>query len=560
MSKQTVDFLNLFKQKKYLTIISIIENQISVTQITPGLLNLRGVCRMMLSKSNDTIKLAINDFKESYRMETDKKKSLDQIKNLINASIIFFDNEYTKNKNVLKSDFFNEINSIYEENKQFFENSLDLKKNILKVFKRTLSVKNVTEYLKKISRTESDPDTFASYIYFNNYLYDWSQSDYLENSQILDNKLIKYPTKELLNFVSRKDEKIKLGFISSDIRSKHSVTYFLRTLISNYDKNKFKIYLYHNHDVEDDTTKEFEKYVFKSLRISKLDDIEAINAIRKDEINIVIDLNGLSSNHRLNLLKNRLAPIQILWCGYTNTCGLAEVDYLMVDKNLIKPNEEKFYSEKIIYLPNIWNCHSGYNGERLENQSPLKKNGHVTFGSFNNFKKINDEVIEVWSQILKKVKNSRLFLKTSVATTQELYKKKFENQGVLDSITFLDYSNNFTDHLNDYKKIDIALDTFPWNGVTTSFEAIWMNVPVIVMNGYNFNSRCGSSININLGFQNLIGDDKEDYIKKAVSLANDEKGLQELRKKLYENALKTPLFDQKKFANDFFSSLQKIFN
>ncbi len=560
MSKQTVDFLKLFKQKKYSTIISIIENQITEKQITPGLLNLRGVCRMMMSHSRETINLAINDFKESYRKEIDKSKSLDQIKNLINASVIFFDNEYTKNKNILKSDFFDEINSIYKENKQLFENNLDLTKNILKVFKRTLSVKDFIEYLKKTSLVESDTDAIASYIYFNNYLNEWSQSDYLANSKILNNKLTKYQANELLNFGSKKNNKIKLGFISSDIRSKHSITYFLRTLILNYDKNKFKIYLYHNHNVEDDTTKEFEKYVSKTLRISKLNDIEAINAIRKDEIDIIIDLNGFSSNHRLSLFKNRLAPTQILWCGYTNTSGLAEMDYLIVDKNLIKPSEENFYSEKIIYLPKIWNCHSGYDVKRLENEPPLKNNGYITFGSFNNFKKINDEVVEVWSSILKKVKNSQLLLKTSVVTSQELYEKKFKKYGVLDSIIFLKYSKNFIEHLNEYKKIDIALDTFPWNGVTTSFEAIWMNVPVVVMKGYNFNSRCGSSINFNLDLENLIGKDKEDYIKKAVSLAKDEKGLQELRKKLYENALKTPLFDQKKFSSDFFSSLQKIYN
>tara|TARA_B100000886_G_scaffold332784_1_gene285898 strand:+ start:108 stop:1790 length:1683 start_codon:yes stop_codon:yes gene_type:complete len=560
MSKQTVDFLNLFKQKKYSLIISIIEKQTTENQRTPGLLNLRGVCRMMLSDTNDTINLAINDFKESYYKETNKSKSLDQIKNLINASVIFFDNEFTKNNNILKSNFFDEINSIYEENKQLFENSLDLNKNIFKVFKRTLSVREVIKQLKKTSLLVSDSDTIASHIYLNNYLYDWSQSDYLKNSKILSRKLSKYPSKKLLNLVSKKNDKIKLGFISSDIRSKHSVTYFLRTLISNYDKNKYEIYLYHNHNVEDDTTKEFEKYVSKTLKISKLNNIEAINTIRKDEIDIIIDLNGLSSNHRLNLFKNRLARTQILWCGYTNTSGLDEMDYLIVDKNLIKKNEESFYSEKIIYLPNVWNCHSGYNIKRLENELPLKKNGHVTFGSFNNFKKINDEVVEVWSSILKKVKNSRLLLKTSVATSQELYEKKFKKYGVLDSITFLKYSKNFMEHLNEYKKIDIALDTFPWNGVTTSFEAIWMNVPVVVMSGFNFNSRCGSSINLNLGFQNLIGDNKEDYVKKAVLLAKDEKSLQELRRKLYENALKTPLFDQKKFSNDFFSSLQKIYN
>ena len=141
-----------------------------------------------------------------------------------------------------------------------------------------------------------------------------------------------------------------MGFISSDIRSNHSVTYFLRSVISVYDNEKFNIQLYHNHNKDDDVTREFEKYVSKTIHIDKLSDKEVINIIRKNEVDIIIDLNGFSGNHRLNLFKNRLAPIQILWCGYTNTTGLDEMDYLIVDKNQINPNEEMFYSEKIIYL------------------------------------------------------------------------------------------------------------------------------------------------------------------------------------------------------------------
>ena len=560
MSKQTVNFLELFKEKKYSTIISIIEDKLNENQRTPGLLNLKGVCRMMLSKSNDTIKLAIDDFRNSYHKETNKKKSIEQIKNLINASVIFFDNEFTKNENALNGNFFQEINSIYEENKELFENNLDLMKTILKVFRRTSNVKNIIKYLEKIIQLDPDPDAMASYNYFNNYLYDWSQSDFLDNAKKLNGKLSLYNSDELINLKTKKDNKINLGFVSSDIRSKHSVTYFLRSVMSNYNNNSFKIFLYHNHNVEDDTTKEFENYASKTQRISKLKDQDVINMVRKDGIDIIIDLNGFSSNHRLALFKNRLAPIQILWCGYTNTLGLKEMDYLIVDKNLIKPTEENLYNEKVIYLPSIWNCHSGYKHDRKENDTPLKKNQFITFGSFNNFKKINDEVIEVWSQILKKVKNSRLMLKTSVATSQELYEEKFKKLGVLSSITFLKYNKNFDDHLNEYKKIDIALDTFPWNGVTTSFEAIWMNVPVIVMDGYNFNSRCGSSINKNLNLTSLIGKNKEDYVNKAVSLAQNRQMLLNIRKDLFKNALKSPLFDQSKFSKDFFSSLEKIYN
>ena len=560
MSKQTVNFLELFKEKKYSTIISIIEDKLNENQRTPGLLNLKGVCRMMLSKSNDTIKLAIDDFRNSYHKETNKKKSIEQIKNLINASVIFFDNEFTKNENALNGNFFQEINSIYDENKELFENNLDLMKTILKVFRRTSNVKNIIKYLEKIIQLDPDPDAMASYNYFNNYLYDWSQSDFLDNAKKLNGKLSLYNSDELINLKTKKDNKINLGFVSSDIRSKHSVTYFLRSVMSNYNNNSFKIFLYHNHNVEDDTTKEFENYASKTQRISKLKDQEVINMVRKDGIDIIIDLNGFSSNHRLALFKNRLAPIQILWCGYTNTLGLKEMDYLIVDKNLIKPTEENLYNEKVIYLPSIWNCHSGYKHDRKENDAPSKKNQFITFGSFNNFKKINDDVIEVWSQILKKVKNSRLILKTSVATSQELYEEKFKKLGVLSSITFLKYNKNFDDHLNEYKKIDIALDTFPWNGVTTSFEAIWMNVPVIVMDGYNFNSRCGSSINKNLNLTSLIGENKEDYVNKAVSLAQNRQMLLNIRKDLFKNALKSPLFDQSKFSKDFFSSLEKIYN
>ena len=114
--------------------------------------------------------------------------------------------------------------------------------------------------------------------------------------------------------------------------------------------------------------------------------------------------------------------------------------------------------------------------------------------------------------------------------------------------------------MDKYKLIDIALDPFPWNGVTTTFEAIWMNVPVIVMDGFNFNSRCGASIIKNLKLPQLVGKNKKDYINKAVSLAENQQNLFDIRKNLFENALNTPLFDKKKFSDEFFYSLEKIYN
>ena len=205
----------------------------------------------------------------------------------------------------------------------------------------------------------------------------------------------------------------------------------------------------------------------------------------------------------------------------------------------------------------MWNCHSGINSVRSPSVPHFLKEKNITFGSFNNFNKINDRVINVWSQILLKVKNSKLILKSSLKIDKSFLKKEFEKYGVIDSIIFLK-KRKLESHYNLYKKIDIALDTFPYNGVTTTFEALSMGVPVITMTGYNFNSRCGESIIKNLGIENLIANNEDDYILKAQKMAKDNEKLLDMRKKIYDISHETPLFDTKQFSHDFFSILEKI--
>lgn len=561
MDEKKNNFLQLFNEKKYSLIVSIIENKIPLRKKTSRLLNLSGVCRILSRKSSDSIKPAINDFREACLKENDENKLIEPLRNLVNSYAIFFDEEHTKNEKFLTRNFFDEIYKLKEQYKNLFEKDLELMKNMLKISKRSLSIKNHILNLKKLSNLSTDPDLVASYNFYNNYLYDWSQADYLENSKKINKKLTSYPKEKLSVLIKKRKKKINLAFISSDLKSKHSITYFLKSLLIHYDKNLFNIYIYHNHNmVNDSIAKEFENFVSKSVYIFNLKDIEVINTVRRDEIDIIVDLNGFSSDHRIGLFKNRLAPIQISWCGYTNTTGLTEMDYLIVDNNLVNHGEENLYSEKLIYLPNIWNCHCGYEFERSKNELPFKKNKFITFGSFNNFNKLSDEVIEAWSLILKSVKNSRLLLKTSIISCYDIYLEKFDKYGVLNSIKFLNRDKKFDDHLYKYREIDISLDTFPWNGVTTSFESVWMNVPVITMDGYNFSSRCGASINKNLNLLELIGINKNDYVNKAVSLAKNTNKLIQIRDNLFDNALSSPLFDTKKFSDQFFSSLKKLYN
>ena len=562
MSSESFNLKKLYEEKKYKEIISVIK-KIDDKNINSGLLNLLGVCKLLSDKSKETLKDAINDFRNAYLREKNTEHSFHALKNFINASIDLFDIQFRDNEENLIDDNLKEIFSYFNENQDYFEKNDELTRALVRALIRNVDIDKVIYYLDKLIKKEtSSVDAMASYIYYQSFIYNWEQKKFLEYSKILDKKLTIYPTDKLVKIKDSDEKKINIGFHSADIRSQHSVTYFLKTVLLNYNKSKYSIYIYDGNKSEqvDSTTKEFKSYVDNFTNIRNMDDIQVINLIRNDKIDILVDLMGLISNHRLSLYKNRLAPIQVTWCGFQNTTGIKEMDYIIVDRNLIFEDEKELYSEKILYMDNIWNCHAGLSIPRLQNSAPMIKNKFITFGSFNNYNKINDNVIDVWSKILKKIKNSKLVLKSSNASFRSAMKAKFQKKNILNSVEFLSYKRSFEDHLKEYKKIDIALDTFPYNGVTTSFEAIWMGVPVLTVKGFNYNSRSGESINKNLEVQELIANDENDYITKAINFGKNIDSLEEVRKKVFNNALNSPLFDKKKFSNQFFKSLEKIYN
>ena len=562
MSQLSLKLKKLYEEKKYKEIINII-NELDDKNLNSGLLNLSGVCKMLYNNSAENLKSAIQDFRKAYLREKKTENSLNALKNFINASIDLFDIEFKSNEKNLTDNILKEIFLYFNDNKDYFEKNDELTRALVRALIRNVDIDKVIYYLNQITKKEtSSIDALASYIYYQSFTYNWDQKKFLEYSKILDQKLITYPHDKIVEISGSDTKKINIGFHSADIRSKHSVTHFLKTVLVNYDRNKFSINIYDGNkpDKEDSTTRDFRQFVDKMTNIRNIDDIGVINLVRNDKIDILIDLMGLTSNHRLSLYKNRLAPIQITWCGFQNTTGIKEMDYIIADKNLIFEDEKKLYSEKILYMEDIWNCHSGFDIPRLQITAPIVENKFITFGSFNNYNKINDRVIKVWSKILKKVKNSKLILKSSNATFRSAMAEKFRKNDVINSVEFLSYQRNFEDHLNQYKKIDIALDTFPYNGVTTSFEAIWMGIPVLTMKGFNYNSRSGESINKNLKLHELIAENENDYINIAVSLEKNIKNLKKLRNFVFDNALNSPLFNQKKFSNQFFKSLEKIHN
>jgi len=384
-------------------------------------------------------------------------------------------------------------------------------------------------------------------------------SECLKHSEILEKNLVNEALKK-----PNKNEIIKVGFLSSDFK-KHSVSFFLEDLFLNFDKKKIEVFAISTLDVvkHDTMTATIQNIADHWYDVSDKSDIEIVSLIKSLNINILIDLNGLTAGNKINVIKNRCAPIQISWLGYNNSTGIKNIDYLIADKNLIKKDEEILYSEKILFLPKIWNSLSKPKDLPQINLLSKISSQPFTYGSFNNFSKISEDVIDAWSKILRDT-NSQIYLKNPRHDTPSLVKKniieKFLERDVSkNKILFLDHQPNRYNHLELYNKIDLALDTFPYPGVTTSCESVLMAVPVLTMKGYNFNSRCGESININLKMEDFIAENKNDYVNKAIYWQHNSKKLKNFKQNLRNRALSSPVFDTVSFAKDFTNIIKEVY-
>ena len=562
----------LIKKKKYSELIFFIQTKIPEKKKNSGILNLLGTARLSKSKESEgdakinEIFLAIEDFRSAHLKEKNTPGSLKGLQNFIDVSVFLFDKlskQTSDNSKLIQ--LLKDADSYYDKNRKLYESDVSTLLAIIKLYKRFTNPEKVKFYYDKlIEKKFLKTKSIISYIYQNCYFDEWSQNDFYKNTKMLNDSLIKFPENKLkllsTKYSNTKNKKIKIGFFSSDLNRNHSVSFFVKTILKNYDKNLYEIYLYLNHKKNDEgqIANDIKKLVEKHRHLFELSDIEAINLIRSDKIDVFIDLMGITSESRLQLVKNRVAPIQISWCGYCNTTGMKEMDYMITDKNLVFESEKNLYHEKILFMPKIWNCHPGFNIKRNLKILPNIDNNCIVFGSFNNFNKVNQTVIDTWCEILTKVKNSKLILKSSSPRISDVLLKRFEDKNLLDSVELINWTKNFEEHLNLYNKIDIGLDTFPYNGVTTTFEALWMGVPVLTMSGFNFNSRCGSSIINNLNLSELVAENVKDYVLKAIKLSNDKNKLLNLRKQIFNNVLISPLFDQKKFTSDFFDLIKKL--
>lgn len=364
---------------------------------------------------------------------------------------------------------------------------------------------------------------------------------------------------KLKNFTE--DTQINLGIVSGDFR-RHPVGYFLMDILNHLKSENIKLFAYSNPEFEDDYTESLKERFDVFNNISSLSDTDSAAKIYDDKIDILIDMSGYSNQTRLSLFKQKISPVQISWAGWLATTGLKEIDYIVGDLIVTPETHKDYYVEKILQLPNIW-CHlSTSDIKQIDTgNTPALINNYITFGCFNSMHKINNKVIEAWSEILHAVLESKILIK-NFQVNNYLYKKKiiseFKKNNILEDRLIFEEASLRDKLLFSYNNIDIALDTFPYTGGTTSLETAWMCVPLLTIRGDSFISRCGASINSNLNQDHWTAENVKQYIQLAKEYASDYKKLDINRSYLRDNSRKSPIFNSKLFSQNFAKALRKI--
>ena len=356
--------------------------------------------------------------------------------------------------------------------------------------------------------------------------------------------------------------RLKIGYISPDFR-RHAVAYFIEPVLVAHNRDHYEVFCYSNSNKYDEVTKRIQNQADHWRSIVKISDEEVADLIRKDEIDILVDLAGHTANNRILVFARKPAPIQISWIGYLTTTGLSAIDYRIADSYTDPPGEtEKYYTEKLIRLPESFLCYLPDIGSPEVGPLPALSKGYITFGSFNNFVKMTPEMFTIWAGILNgNTKNPDLILKGKSfgdKTTCQYTINMFLQRGIAAQRITLQSWDPSPKHLESYNLVDIGLDTFPFNGATTTCEAMWMGVPVINLAGDAYHSRSGESLLSNVGLKKLIAKTYDDYIEIAVNLAADVKRLQRLRNDLRIMMKKSPLTDAKRFTHNLEKSYRNI--
>ena len=425
-----------------------------------------------------------------------------------------------------------------------YENAVDYYK------KAFLLNKNLLQLREKLIMYQPKICDWSFYKYFEDWRDDFINNAQFEGSPFSFLCLKGDPKKEFLlskkyylsnyestkNFeLKKQNEKIKVGYVSADFRT-HPVSLLLARVLELHDRSKFEIYGYSLVKDEDEITSRLKKTFDKFIYIGDYTDLEAINLIRKDNINLAVDLMGYSRNARVNLFAKRLAPKQISLLGYPGTTGGDAIDYLIADERTIPKDLLKFYSENILYMPKTFLPFD--NTIKVEEKVISRKDyglpeDKFILAAFHRIEKMTPKVLDIWSKVLIKLDKTILWIQEPSPVAKENLLYEFHERGISkDKIYFAKKTKYLSDHLLRHKLADVFVDTFFYSSHSTAILALWSGLPIVTLRGLNFASRVVPSLLDNLSMSELIANDDKEYIRIIANLYEKKNVLKNLKDKL----------------------------
>jgi Tfp pilus assembly protein PilF len=357
-------------------------------------------------------------------------------------------------------------------------------------------------------------------------------------------------------------EKVRVGFLSSDLRD-HSVGKHISPLLRFYDQDRIEIYGYSAWDVGTDQVHvALGQLMNGELRtVANLPAREIAEIIRKDEIDILFDLNGHTLGGRLDVIPYRAAPVQIEWLGFPFTTGLKDLDYFLLDPH-VAPTDRSLMIEKPLLMPESWTIFGGQPDMPITETLPVEENGYITFGSLNSPYKLTPQTIEAWARVMAQVPDSRMMIVRADTKSRVLctnIANEFTKHGISsERLGFFDNRSQNIHHLDCYNFLDMTMDTFPVTGGTTTCDAMWMGVPVVTLVGPSYHQRISHALLSHVGLQELSTSSPDEFVQRSVDLANDIESLRFLRQNLRQTLQASYLCDGPRYAKIFCDVMENV--
>ena len=360
----------------------------------------------------------------------------------------------------------------------------------------------------------------------------------------------------------RPERRLRLGYLSPDFRA-HSVAWFFEPVLAAHDRGDFEVLCYSKTVRPDAVTERLRRLADGWRDISRLSDEAAAQLVRADGVDILVDLAGHTAGNGLPVMARRPAPVQVTWLGYPNTTGLDAIDYRITDAVADPPGlTGGWHSEELVRLPGCFLCYQPPPGAPEPGALPARKNGYVTFGSFNSLLKVTRPALAAWAALLRAVPGSRLVLKSrplAHRAARERVMAVLAAEGIgAERVELLGHAAESAEHLACYQRLDVALDTFPYHGTTTTCEALWMGVPVVVLEGRAHAARVGVSLLNSLGLSDWAVRSWEEYQALAARRAEDLDGLARLRTGLRARMRASPLLDARAFTRNLEDAYRRM--